>query len=165
VIGSDDFFIHMVFRQVLWTSIKESGGDPTEHWIVESEQTWPTKDNPQAEATAAYERATGDKMLVTFADEGHSTAVDDYGGAYEPGRVISSNRLPPSPEAPIEEYEILGWVEEDGKQVYMPHLMRNYYLSNWFDWTLKGDDDARARLTDHPFGDGIMQIREDGVSN
>lgn len=165
VIGSDDYFIYNVFRKVLWTSIKESGGDPKEHWIIESEQTWPTEDNPQAEATAAYERATGEKMLVTFTDEDHSTAVDDWEGVYEPGRKLTANRLPPSPDAPIEEYEVLGWVEEDGQQVYMPHLMRNYYLANWFDWTLKGDDEARARLTNHPFPKGVKQIREEGVSN
>ena len=165
VIGSDDYFIYNVFRKVLWTSIKESGGDPKEHWIIESEQTWPTEDNPQAEATAAYERATGEKMLVVFTDEDHSTAVDDWEGVYEPGRKLTANRLPPSPDAPIEEYEVLGWVEEDGQQVYMPHLMRNYYLANWFDWTLKGDNEARARLTNHPFPKGVKQIHEEGVSN
>ena len=46
----------------------------------------------------------------------------------------------------------------------MPHLMRNYFLTHWFGWTLKGDERARAALLDHPYTNGVQQLLETGVS-
>ena len=163
IIGSDDFFIHNVFRQVLWTSIEESGGDPRDHWLLEAELIWPNDDNPQPEALSAYNRASAEKMLVVFRDEDHSTAVDDWPGVYEPGRTMRGMRLPSSPETEPVEYEILGWIRDSDKDVYLPHLMRNYFLANWFNWTLKGNEDAREGLTDHPFDHGVLSLRSEGI--
>ena len=52
-------------------------------------------------------------------------------------------------------YDELGWtVYDDGQQAYLPHVVRDWYALAWFDWHLKGDDAARARLAAAaPFGE------------
>ena len=165
VIGSDDHFVHGVFRGMHWQLFKAVGGDPRENYPLPLEQPWPTADNPQPVARAAYERATAEKMLLTFRDEGHSSAMDDVKDHFVPGTVIQGNRVPLSPDiAQSEAYEVLGWIKDGGYDVYLPHLMRNYFAVNWFDWILKGDESARSRLIDHPFAHGVQAMMQSGVA-
>ena len=72
--------------------------------------------------------------------------------------------MPFSKDGAQPEYEMLGWVKDDGKAVFLPHLMRNYFISNWFDWHLKDSEAARRRLLDHPFSNGVQMLLEDGVA-
>ena len=56
----------------------------------------------------------------------------------------------------------LGWsaVGETG-EVYLPHVIRDWYARAWFDWHLKGDEDARKRLLKpDPFGALTSERRE-----
>ena len=41
----------------------------------------------------------------------------------------------------------------DGSDAYLPHVIRGWYALAWFNWHLKGDDDARTRFAGNdPFG-------------
>ena len=165
VIGSDDHFVHNVFREIHWQLFKAAGGDPRENYPLALEQPWPTADNPQPVARASYERAAAEKMLLVFRDEGHDSAMDDVREHFVPGTVIQGNRVPLSPDiAQPETYEILGWIKDGGYDVYLPHLMRNYFAVNWFNWILKGDESARSRLIDHPFAHGVKAMMQRGVA-
>ncbi len=165
VIGSDDHFVHNVFRGIHWQLFKATGGDPRENYPLPLERPWPTADNPQPIARAAYERATAEKMLLVFRDEGHGSAMDDVKEHFQPGTVVQGNRVPLSPDiAQPETYEILGWIKDGDHDVYLPHLMRNYFAVNWFDWILKGDESARSRLIDHPFAHGVKAMMQSGVA-
>ena len=164
VIGSDDFFVHNVFRGIHGNLFQAAGGNPADNYPLADEQPWPTRDNPQPVARSAYNRATAEKMLVTFRDQGHGHATDDEAGVFSPGHTHQGMRLPATPGSAPEPYQVMGWVRDGDRDVYLPHLMRNYYLANWFDWTLKQDQSARDRLTEHPFAKGIQQILQDGVA-
>lgn len=164
VIGSDDFFVHNVFRNIHGNLYRAAGGDPNDNYPLADEQPWPTADNPQPVARSAYNRATDDKMLVMFRDQGHGNATDDEQGVFTPGQVHNGLRLPATPDGAPEPYQVLGWIKDGGMDVYLPHLMRNYFLAHWFDWTLKGDEQARAALLDHPYTNGVQQLLETGVS-
>ena len=165
VIGSDDDFVHNVFRGIHWQMFQATGGDPTENYPLALEQPWPTADNPQPVARASYERATAEKMLLIVRDQNHISAVDDDKDHFEPGTVIQGNRVPLSPDiAQPETYEILGWVKDGEHDVYLPHLMRNYFAVHWFNWILKGDESARSRLIDHPFAQGVQAMMQSGVA-
>ena len=163
VIGSDDDFIHMVFRRIHWQMFKAAGGDPRENYPLAAEQPWPTAENPQPVALSCYKRATAEKMFIIFRDENHGSATDDIGEHFKPGATIKGERVPLSPDAKPKSYEILGWIKEGGKDVYLPHLMRNYFVTNWFDWQLKDNEAARARLLKHPFARGVQAMRQSGV--
>ena len=78
VIGSDDDFVHMVFRQLHWQWFENAGGDPKKVWPLEAEQLWPSADNPQPVALSAYQRATAEKMFVVFRDENHGLGHGRY---------------------------------------------------------------------------------------
>ena len=164
VIGSDDEFIHMVFRQLHWQWFEAAGGDPTKVWPLKGEQPWPSADNPQPVALSAYERATAEKMFVMFRDEDHGTATDDVGAHFQPGAKLTGKRVPFDYAGNQPQFDILAWVKEGDKDVFLPHLMRNYFISNWFDWHLKEDQAARARLLEQPFSQGVQMLLEDGVS-
>lgn len=165
VIGSDDDFVHNVFRVIHWQLFGAAGGDPRENYPLALEQPWPTADNPQPIARATYERATAEKMFLVFRDENHISAIDDEEDHFVPGAAIQGLRVPLSPDvAQPEAYEILGWVKDGDHDVYLPHLMRNYFAVNWFDWILKGDESARGRLIDHPFEHGVQAMMQQGVS-
>ena len=102
-------------------------------------------------------------MFLIFRDENHGSTTDDISDHFKPGTVIKGVRVPFSPDAVPETYEILGWINEDGRDIYLPHLMRNYFMVNWFDWQLKGDESARVRLVEHPFIHGVQAMRQSGV--
>jgi len=85
VIGSDDAFVHMVFRDIHMRWFTDAGGDIDETYPLAIEQAWPTFDNPQPIARAAYERAQAAKALITFRDQGHDTPTDDAIDPEKPG--------------------------------------------------------------------------------
>ena len=103
-------------------------------------------------------------MLVMFRDQGHGHATDDEAGVFTPGHVHDGLRLPATPDGAPEPYRVMGCISDGGMDLYMPHLMRSYFLTHWFDWTLKGDERARAALLDHPYTNGVQQLLETGVS-
>lgn len=163
VIGSEDFFVHNVFRNIHGKMFEAAGGSMADNYPLKAEQVWPSEDNPQPVALSAYQRATSDKLMLTFRDQGHGHATDDEHGVFTPGAKLGGMRIPYSREAEPTPYQVLGWVKEDGKDVYLPHLMRNYFVRNWFDLQLKGDESAKDRLLNHPFKQGVKQLRSDGL--
>ena len=163
VTGSDDAFIHTVFREIHLRWFEAAGGDISETYPLKLEREWPTADNRQPVARSSYERALGAKALVEFADEGHSDAVDDRYELDAPGSSARGLRVALEPGGEQEEYDVLGWVRDDGGLVYLPHQMRNYFATAWFDWLLKEDDAARARIVDHPFGAGVRSMLHEGL--
>ena len=162
MIGSDDYFVHSVFRIIHWTLFEEAGGDPTHNYPLEPEQLWPTEDNPSPVALTAYQRSQAEKMLITFRDQGHGTS--DF-ASFFPGMEEQGRRVPLSKDAQPEPYKVLGWVKEGDNDVYLPRMMLNYFNTNWFDWQLKGDEEARARLVNHPFVNGVKLMRHEGIAN
>ena len=165
VTGSDDMFVHTVFRELHLRWFEAAGGDASETYPLGIERAWPTDGNRQPVARAAYERAQAAKALVELADEGHSAAVDDEYGLDAPGSTATGTRVPLEPGGAGEEYEMLVWVRDDGGLVHLPHQMRNYFATAWFDWHLKGDDAARERVVDHPFGAGVRSMLHEGVAD
>ena len=163
VTGSDDAFVHMVFRDLHLRWFEQAGGDVSETYPLKAERAWPTADNRQPVARSAYDRAQGAKALIELADEGHSTAVDDYYRLDAPGSAVRGLRIPLEPGGEQAGYDVLGWVRDDGGLVLLPHQMRNYFVTAWFDWLLKGDDSARARIVDHPFGAGVRSMLHEGL--
>jgi len=165
VIGSDDNFVHMVFKDIFHKWFVNAGGDLNETMQLPAERVWPTEDNPQPVARSAYERSRANKMLITFKDQGHDTNTDDL--SLRPMQRMQGQRVPldngETDAIRAERYDILGWINVEDKQVYLPHVMRNYYIKAWFDWQLKGDDSQRELLVDHPFGEGVKQLLQEGV--
>ena len=164
LIGSDDNFVHMVFRDIFLKFFIGAGGDVTETMPLPMEQVWPTVDNPQPIARASYERATARKMLLTFKDQTHDSLIDP--AVSSPGDKSFGRRVPLDPTVnanQAERFEQRGWIDVDGRQVHRPTEMRDYYIRNWYDWQLKGDDSARQRLIDHPFGEDVQQMLHHGV--
>ena len=121
-------------------------------------------EHPQPVALSAYKRAIAEKIFVIFRDENQGSATDDVGEHFKPGAAIKGERVPLSPNAKPEIYQILGWIKEGGKNIYLTHLMRNYFVTNWFDWRLKDDETARVRLLKHPFARGGQSMHQSGVS-
>ena len=86
---------------------------------------------------------------------------DDLPAAAEPNRKPTGEApFAPSPPA-SESYTQLGWTQlDDGSDVYLPHVVRDWYAAAWFDWHLKDDASARERLAgDDPFGT-ITHVRK-----
>ena len=165
VIGSDDFFIYTVFSEIHLRWYELAGGDLNDTYPLEAERQRPSPGNPQPVALSAYERAQAAKALVTFRDQGHGDATDDAPGWVEPGANIERMRVPLSDGAQPEPYEALGWVEDGDGQVYLPHQMRNYFATAWFDWQLKGDDSQRQAILNHPFANGVQSLVSQGLEN
>ena len=159
--GSDDFFVHTVFRVIHGTLFEEAGGNPADNYPLAAEQVWPTEENTQPVGLSAYERAGAEKMMITWRDQGHGTS--DF-ASFFPGTEEMGQRVPLSKDAPPERFKVLGWVSEGDNDIYLPRLMKNYFLTHWFDWQLKGDDKARVKLLEHPFENGVKYLREEGVS-
>ena len=164
VIGSDDNFIHLVFREIFLKWFEDAGGDLDETMPIEIERPWPTADNPQPVALASYERATAAKMFLMFADEGHDASID--GPIPHAGEAAYGRRVPLTKDVlsfDAKQYEIRGWIEEDGRKVFRPTQMRNYFMIRWFDWQLKGQEGHRKELVNHPFGEDVAVLHEEGV--
>ena len=164
VIGSDDYFVHRVFREIHLKWFEDAGGDVSENYPLAVERVWPTADNPQPIARAAYERAQGAKALIMFRDQGHDTATDYDFDPEKPGVTKTGRRVPLDRNArETESYTIDPWVRDAGGDVFLPHQMRNYFITAWFDWQLKGREDARAKLLNHPFGRGVRQFLHEKI--
>jgi len=168
VIGSDDAFVHMVFRDIHMKWFEQAGGDLDETYPLDIERVWPTPDNPQPIARAAYERALGAKALIMFRNQGHETATDDELDPEKPGRKATGRRVPFTRDAgpfwKLEKFKIRPWVQDEGGDIFLPHQMRNYFITAWFDWQLKDDEAARAKITQHPFQNGVQMLLSEGVS-
>ncbi len=164
VIGSDDDFVHMVFRDIHLKWFEDAGGDINETYPLDIEQVWPAPGNPQPIARAAYERARGAKALIMFRDMDHDTATDDAFNPEKPGATRTGRRVPFDRHATrLERYDIAPWVNDDGGHVFLPHQMRNYFVTAWFDWQLKGEEEKRAMIVHHPFTHGVQMMHSEGV--
>ena len=165
LIGSDDAFVHMVFRDIHLKWFVQAGGDINEAWPLAIEQVWPTAGNPQPVARAAYERARGAKALITLRDQAHDTMTDDSINPEKPGSSASGRRVPMQRDATEQEtFTIAAWAKDDGGYVFLPHQMRNYFVTAWFDWQLKGDQKQRAAIVQHPFAGSVQQMLSEGVA-
>jgi len=163
IIGSDDAFVHMVFRDIHMRWFTAAGGDLSETYPLAIEQVWPSADNPQPIARAAYRRAQAAKALIMFRDQSHGTATDDELDPQQPGRGGKGRRVPLTPGATGESFEILAWKKDAGGDIFLPHQMRNYFITAWFDWQLKGDPSQRRAIVHHPFPHGVQQLLSEGV--
>ncbi len=164
VIGSDDYFVHMVFRDIHLKWFEEAGGNINETYPLAIEQVWPTEDNPQPIARAAYERAQGAKALIMFRDQGHSAATDDEFNPEKPGITITGRRIPLDRNiTEPKTYTIAPWIKEGNHDVFLPHQMRNYFITAWFDWQLKGNEAAKVILLNHPFENSVKQYLHEEI--
>jgi dienelactone hydrolase len=156
------------------------GGQPSDFLVDEAERAFPpTRDNPEPVVRAAYDRATGPKLLLGFVDATHwdVTDYDDYlfprhRLAAGETRVAFDNRLQRLPfgaevldptfvGAP---YETMSWQLSDGQWVYRPHVIRNHYAASWYGLFLQGHEPYRRRLLRDPFGDDT-QVWSSGLAD
>lgn len=174
--GSEDAFVQSVFRGLMWNTLSAAGGNPEDIWTLEQERVLPTDENPQPIARNAYNRATGDKVIISVKDVNHDSIVNDfpsvasqdnpivvngvnYWSAIRPAlrKAVGENVL--NPQFSGELYQPLAWDTVGDTNMYMPVFIRNYYTKNWFDYYLKEDDDA-LRFIENPIQDkGILDIR------
>ena len=171
MVGDEDAFVQSIFIGLFTTAVREAGGDAKQAFPLAAERAAPDRmTNPQPVALSGWQRARSARFLVIVRDVGHDTLVNEAARLF-PWPAFVRGELPfgqdPSrtrkatgdaafaSEPPAgERYDELGWtVYEDGQQAYLPHVVRDWYALAWFDWRLKGDDAARARLAaDDPFG-------------
>ena len=164
VIGSDDYFVHWVFREIHLKWFEAAGGDVSENYPLAIERVWPTADNPQPIARAAYERAQRAKALIMFRDQGHDAATDYDFNPENPDATKTGRRVPLDRNATgTENYTIDPWVRDAGGDVFLPHQMRNYFITAWFDWQLKGSEVAKTRFLNHPFGRHVRQFLRENI--
>lgn len=174
--GTEDAFVQGVFRGLMWNTFLAAGGDPADIWLLEQERVPPTDENPQPIARNAYDRATGDKAIVSVTDVNHDQLIDDFSALFSEQNPLEADgrayRSAPPPAARKavgpdvldprfrgELYTPLGWGEAGGADVYLPIFIRNYFTKNWFDYYLKGDESA-VRFTENPIEDqGLLDIR------
>ena len=178
--GSEDAFVQWVFRGIMWSELSAAGGDPTDIWTLEQEQVLPTDENPQPIARNAYNRATGDKAIISVKDVTHGSLVEN------PTAEVISDAMPlvvdgvqytargegPAQRKPVGQavlgqgsaggtFTPLGWGEVDGVQMHIPAFIRNYYTRSWFDYYLKGDESG-LRFRDDPIPElGVLDVRSE----
>ena len=171
MVGDEDDFVQGIFIGLLQSTVAAAGGDPAQAFPLAPERAAPDRmENPQPVALSGYRRAVSDRMLVVVRDTDHGTLFEDFvrffpwpkfqrgelpfGQSPERNRKPTGKRAFGPPGAPGERYTQLGWaVVGDAGEVYLPHLIRDWYVRAWFDWRLKGDRDARERLGNPgPFG-------------
>ena len=171
-IGDEDGFVQRVFIDLFQSAVAAAGGDRASAFPLAPERAAPDRmENPQPVALSAWRRAVSDRMLVIVRDTDHFTLAEDFPrlfpwpefqrGALPFGQTPERTRkptgerafAPPSAE-PGERYTQLGWAAAgEAGEVYLPHVIRDWYARAWFDWHLKGDAAARERLRDpDPFG-------------
>ena len=174
--GSEDAFVQSIFRGLMWNRLAAAGGRPEDIWLLERERVLPTDENPQPIARNAYNRATGDKMIISVRDVDHNSLVDDvkalsskqnpfvadgkkYWTEAQPGSRKALGREALNPAFEGAEFVPLNWGMAAGELVYLPTFVRNYYAKNWFDLYLKGEGRAGA-VTDNPLEDkNLLDIR------
>ncbi len=179
MIGDEDDFVQSIFVTLFQATLAAAGGDPMLAFPLEPERALPERmENPQPVALSAYRRATGDRILAIVRDADHGTIVDDFARdypwpAYQRGEIPFAqtpmrSRKPTGeaafgpPGAPGEPYYQMDWAAVPGAgEVYLPHLIRDWYARAWFDWYLKDDPDARRRLqNEDPFG-SLTHVRRE----
>ena len=171
MVGDEDAFVQNVFIGLFTNTVRQAGGDPKQTFPLAAERAAPERfENPQPVALSAWQRALSDRMFVIVRDTTHATLVDDVPrrfawpafvrGELPFAQTPQRTRKPtgaaafaPNPPAG-ERYKQLGWAAlEDGGEAYLPHVVRDWYALAWFDWQLKGDGAAHARLAGaDPFG-------------
>ena len=172
MIGDEDAFVQRVFAGLFQSAVAAAGGDPAVAFPLAPERAAPDRmENPQPVALSAWRRAVSDRMLVIVRDTDHFTIVEDFArmfpwpkfrrGELPFGPTPERTRKPtgaqafePPPAEPGEPYTQLGWTTAgEAGEVYLPHVIRDWYARAWFDWYLKGDRAARERLrSPDPFG-------------
>ena len=179
LIGDEDDFLQGVFVGLFQSAVAAAGGDPALAFPLAPERAAPDRmENPEPVSLSAYRRAVSARMLVIVRDTDHSTIAEDFArlfpwprfrrGELAFGQTPERNRKPTGkaafgpPGAPGERYTQLGWAAVGAAgEVYLPHLIRDWYARAWFDWRLKGDQDARERLgKPDPFGDLTSERRD-----
>ena len=171
MVGDEDAFVQSIFIGLFTNAMRQAGGDPERIFPLAAERAAPDRfENPQPVALSAWQRALSDRMFVIVRDTNHLTLVDDLArkfawpafvrGELPFAQTPQRTRKPTgtaafAPDPPAGEgYQELGWAAlEDGGEAYLPHVVRDWYALAWFDWQLKGDGAALARLaSDDPFG-------------
>ena len=179
LIGDEDDFVQNVFVSLFQAAVARAGGDPAEAFPLAPERALPERmENPQPVALSAWRRATADRVLAIVRDTDHFTLAEDFArlfpwpkfqrGEWPFGQTPDRTRKPTGeralgpPGAPGEPYTQLGWgTVGDAGEVYLPHVIRDWYARAWFDWYLKGDEEARARLRGpDPFG-AMTAVRQE----
>ena len=171
MMGDEDAFVQSIFIGLFTTAVRAAGGDPKQAFPLAAERAAPDRmTNPQPVALSGWQRARSDRFLVIVRDVGHDTLVNEAARLFpwpafvrgelpfgqDPTRTRKATGEAAFAQKPPvgERYDELGWtMYEDGQQAYLPHVVRDWYALAWFDWHLKGDGDARARLAaEDPFG-------------
>lgn len=178
--GSEDAFVQGIFRELMWNQITVAGGDPTLLWTLEQEQVLPTDANPQPIARNAYNRATGDKAIISVKDVTHGSLIENptvelisqdaplvvdgaeyaaRGEGARPRKSVGDAVLTPNASGP--QFTPLGWDQVNGVPMYIPGFVRNYYTRSWFDYYLKGDESG-LRFREDPIPDlGVLDVRSE----
>ena len=180
MIGDEDAFVQRVFAGLFQSAVAAAGGDPAAAFPLAPERAAPERmENPQPVALSAWRRAVSDRMLVIVRDTDHFTVAEDFArmfpwpkfrrGELPFGPTPERTRKPtgaqafgPPPAEPGEPYTQLGWATAgaDG-EVYLPHVIRDWYAKAWLDRHLKGDRKAYERLRNaDPFGT-MTSVRRD----
>ena len=180
MIGDEDGFVQRVFVNLFQSAVAAAGGDPAAAFPLAPERAAPDRmENPQPVALSAWRRAVSDRMLVIVRDTDHFTIAEDFArmfpwpafrrGELPFGQTPERTRKPtgerafgPPPAEPGEPYTQLGWTSAgEAGEVYLPHVIRDWYAKAWFDRHLKGDGDARERLRESdPFG-AMTSVRKE----
>ena len=179
MVGDEDAFVQSIFIGLFTNAVRQAGGDPKQIFPLAAERAAPDRfENPQPVALSAWQRAMSHRMFVIVRDTTHMTLADDVArrfawpafvrGELPFAQTPERTRKPtgaaayaPNPPAG-ERYQHLGWVAfDDVGEAYLPHVVRDWYALAWFDWQLKGDDAALARLAGgDPFG-AITHVRKE----
>lgn len=177
--GTEDAFVQNVFRGLLWNELLAAGGDPEEMWLLERERVLPTDENPQPIARNAYDRATGDRMIVAVKDLNHDQLGDTFTALFPPSdpivvggeeywisarpstrKAVGEAVLDPSFRGDI--FTPLDHGTVGSTEVHLPTFVRNYYTLHWFDAYLRDDATARERVTRNPIPEhGLLDLRSD----
>ena len=176
--GSEDAFVQSVFRGLMWNTLSAAGGNPEDIWVLAAEREVPTDENPQPISRNAYARAIGDKAIILVKDLDHDSLTSDF-----PTLASRQNPLIADGESHWidgtwtdrrkavgedvfdsafrgDPFQPIGWRTSGGEELYMPTFVRNYYTRNWFDYYLKGDQEAGIRATRNPIADtGLLDVR------
>ncbi len=176
--GSEDAFVQSIFRGLMWNTLSAAGGNPEDIWVLEQERVLPTDENPQPIARNAYNRATGDKVIISVKDVDHDSLVNDFPSVISERTPIVVdgtkywNAIRPSSRKAVgqdvltgassgESYIPLGWDTIGDYEAYMPTFIRNYYTKNWFDFYLKEDKEGLCFTENIVEDKGILDIRSD----
>jgi dienelactone hydrolase len=146
------------------------GGQPSDFLFLAAERVFPpTRENPEPVVRAAYERATGPRLLLSLIDSTHwdVTDYDDYlfprhrlaAGEIQVAFDNQLRHLPfgaevTDPAFVGELYQTMSWQQlPSGRFIYRPHLVRNYYGVSWYGFYLQGVPAYRHFIRHDPFAD------------